>query len=209
MLRTSWLGVHGCLRAAGLATGILSMAALQGCTAVTAGQLVQAGYDAARTSWTGAVGGAPGAEHERLVMNSISVGQEVAPILDAMGVPPKEKSGNPQGYVCYQYAGVYSATEDAVVVSRNGKVAFFGNSTCRDEMQASNFGANGKYAPGTNLPAGTASPADVVAPAGAAAPAGVPASAGAASDAPPDGVMQTGGEAPSAPGTSDPAPAVR
>lgn len=120
-------------------------AMLAGCTPMTAGQLVQAGYDAAKTSLAGAPAGQAGTPNAKSVMNSIDVGQETAPIIASMGAP-KEKSGNPQGYTCYEYAAVYSPTEDAVIVSKDGKVVFFGNSTCRAEMQDANFKSGGKYA---------------------------------------------------------------
>lgn len=134
-----WLRVFGAAGSTALALG------LQGCTAVTAGQLAQAGYDAAKTSLTNTAGGAE-ARQARAVVNSLSVGQDLAPVLESIGVPPKEKSGNLQGYVCYQYASVYSATEDAVIVAKDGKIVFFGSSTCRTEMLAANFNAGGKYA---------------------------------------------------------------
>lgn len=140
MLRAD-LSVRRTLRA-GL---VLSVGILAGCTALTAGQFVQAGYDAAKTSLSAPMSGAE-AKHARSVMNSISVGQDVDPVVASMGVPPKEKSGNLQGFVCYQYAGVYSATEDAVIVAKGGKVVFFGSSTCKSEMQAVNFASGGKYA---------------------------------------------------------------
>ncbi|CAM5182984.1 hypothetical protein CDEF62S_01847 [Castellaniella defragrans] len=123
---------------------VLVVGVLSGCTALTAGQLVQAGYDAAKTSLSAPMSGAQ-AKHAQSVLNSVSVGQPVAPIVADMGVPPKEKSGNPQGFVCYQFAGVYSATEDAVIVAKDGKVVFFGNSTCKSEMQSANFVPAGKY----------------------------------------------------------------
>lgn len=138
------------LRVGGVVT-LGSLVVLQGCTAVTAGQLVQAGYDAAKTSLTGSSSADAG--RIRVVINSISVGQDVAPILASIGVPPKEKSGNLSGYVCYQYAAIYSATEDAVIVAKDNKVVFFGNSTCKSEMQAVNFASGGKYAPGAAVPA--------------------------------------------------------
>lgn len=132
-----WFGV-GSLASLGF------LVVLQGCTAVTAGQLVQAGYDTAKSSLTGLSSADAG--RIRTVINSISVGQDVAPILASIGVPPREKSGNLAGYVCYQYAGVYSSTEDAVIVAKDNKVVFFGNSTCKSEMQAANFVSGGKYA---------------------------------------------------------------
>lgn len=138
------------LRTGGIAASA-ALVVLQGCAAVTAGQLVQAGYDAAKTTLTSSAGGAD-AKAIRADINAISVGQDVKPILASIGVPPKEKSGNLQGYVCYQYAGIYSATEDAVIVAKDDKVVFFGNSTCRSEMQAANFASGGKYAPGAAVP---------------------------------------------------------
>lgn len=119
---------------------------LAGCAAVTAGQFVREGYDAAKTSLSSTPGGQADMSHVRQVMNSVSVGQETAPIIASIGLPPKEKSGNLQGYTCYQYAAVYSPTEDAVIVSKDGKVVFYGNSTCRTEMQDANFRDGGKYA---------------------------------------------------------------
>lgn len=130
-------------------------AALGGCAAMTAGQLVQAGYDAAKTSLTSAPGNPATALHVRTVINSINVGQDTASIIASIGEPPKEKSGNQQGYTCYEYAAVYSATEDAVIVSKDGKVVFYGDSTCRAEMRDDNFRAGGKYA---GLPGGEPSP---------------------------------------------------
>lgn len=138
-----WFGV-GSLASLGF------LVVLQGCTAVTAGQLVQAGYDTAKSSLTGLSSADAG--RIRTVINSISVGQDVAPILASIGVPPREKSGNLAGYVCYQYAGVYSSTEDAVIVAKDNKVVFFGNSTCKSEMQAANFVSGGKYAIGGAVP---------------------------------------------------------
>lgn len=165
MLYGQWLRALGAAGSAALALG------LQGCTAVTAGQLAQAGYDAAKTSLTNTAGGAE-ARQARSVVNSLSVGQDLAPVLDSIGMPPKEKSGNLQGYVCYQYAGVYSATEDAVIVAKDGKIVFFGSSTCRTEMLAANFNAGGKYAAAAGAPAGPA-PASGDGPAGhASGPSG-------------------------------------
>jgi hypothetical protein len=138
------------LRTGGIAASA-ALVVLQGCAAVTAGQLVQAGYDAAKTTLTNSAGGAD-TKAIRADINAISVGQDVKPILASIGVPPKEKSGNLQGYVCYQYAGIYSATEDAVIVAKDDKVVFFGNSTCRAEMQAANFASGGKYASGAPVP---------------------------------------------------------
>jgi len=169
----------------GLKMGMaLVTGALAGCTALSAGQLVQAGYDAAKTSIGSPMSSAE-ASHARSVMNSISVGQAVDPIVAAMGVPPKEKSGNLQGFVCYQFAGVYSATEDAVIVAKDGKVVFFGNSTCKSEAQAANFVAGGKYGSvGATVPEAAAPAAPVTAAPASTAPAPASESAGTANQAP-------------------------
>jgi len=44
-----------------------------------------------------------------------------------MGEPPQQKSGNTYGFVCYEYAAVYSATGSAVIMAKDGKVVFFGH----------------------------------------------------------------------------------
>lgn len=138
---------EGYIRPRAVAYALALALLLPGCTPMTAGQLAQVGYDAAKTSLTGNPANSAATLHARTVMNGLSVGDEVAPVLESMGMPPKEKSGNLQGYVCYQFTAVYSATEDAVIVAREGKIVFFGSSTCRAEMQASNFNGSGKYAP--------------------------------------------------------------
>lgn len=127
----------------------LSTAALAGCTPMLAGQMAEAGYNAAKSSLGGAGDSAVGADQrqKRLqsVLNSVEIGQEVQPILDLMGEPPKEKSGNAYGFTCYEYASVYSAAEAAILMSKEGKVVFFGNSRCSIEMQDVNFKKDGKY----------------------------------------------------------------
>jgi len=117
---------------------------------MVAGQVAQAGYDVARKT-LGADGSAqaPDERQKKLrgIMNAVEVGQDIQPIIESMGEPPSEKSGNSQGYTCYEYAAVYSATDAAVLVAHNGKVAYYGNSRCTAEMQAANFTDGGKYAP--------------------------------------------------------------
>ncbi len=128
----------------GLLAGILA-----GCTPMLAGQMAEAGYKVAKTTLSGADGSASGADdrQKRLqsTLNSVDVGQDVAPILEQLGEPPKEKSGNTYGFTCYQYSAVYSDMEAAVIVAKDGKVAFFGNSRCSVEMQDGNFKKDGKY----------------------------------------------------------------
>lgn len=79
------------------------------------------------------------------LLNDIDTGQDVAPILVSMGEAPKEKSGNLQGYTCYEFSGVYSSTEAAVIMTREGRIIFYGNSRCNVEMQDTNFRVGGKY----------------------------------------------------------------
>ncbi|WP_353150694.1 hypothetical protein [Pollutimonas bauzanensis] len=122
---------------------------LVGCTPMLAGQMAEAGYNAAKSSLGGTSDATTGAsERQKLLqstLNSVEIGQEVKPILELMGEPPKEKSGNADGFTCYEYASVYSATEAAVIMSKDGKVVFYGNSRCSVEMQDANFKKDGKY----------------------------------------------------------------
>lgn len=122
---------------------------LVGCTPMLAGQMAEAGYNAAKSSLGGTGDAASGATERQKqlqsTLNSVEIGQEVKPILELMGEPPKEKSGNAYGFTCYEYPFVYSATEAAVIMSKDGKVVFYGNSRCSVEMQDANFKKDGKY----------------------------------------------------------------
>lgn len=126
--------------------------ALTGCAPMLSGQMAEAGYNAVKSSLGGADASSVGADERQkklqAIFNSVDIGQEVAPILESMGEPPKEKSGNIYGFTCYEYSAVYSATEAAVIVSKNGKVVFYGNSRCSAEMQDANFKKDGKYMAG-------------------------------------------------------------
>ncbi|MYN11743.1 hypothetical protein GSY71_01055 [Pusillimonas sp. TS35] len=127
-----------------------ALVALGGCAPTMVGQVAQAGYDVARkTLGNDATAQAPDERQQKLraIMNQVEIGQEIGPIVESMGEPPKEKSGNSQGYTCYEYASVYSATDAAVIVARDGKVVYYGNSRCTAEMQGVNFTSGGKYAP--------------------------------------------------------------
>lgn len=125
------------------------MAGLSGCAPMLAGQMAEAGYNVARTTLGGSGPSAAGADERQKklqsILNSVDVGQEVAPILEQIGEPPKEKSGNTFGFTCYQFSAVYSDTDAAVIVAKDGKVAFYGNSRCSVEMQDVNFKKDGKY----------------------------------------------------------------
>ena len=137
--------------------GILCVAGLVtlgGCTPMMAGQMAEAGYNVARTSLgvtanPTTLGADERQKRLQAVLNSVDIGQEVKPVIDGMGEPPKEKSGNSAGFTCYEYPAVYSAEEAAVIVATDGKVVFYGNSRCTLEMQPSNFAQGGKYSVST------------------------------------------------------------
>jgi len=141
-----------------MAAAALGLAALSGCAPMLTGQMAGAGYRAASSSLE-SVWGAPAAESAdaqalarqkrmQAVLNSVDVGQDAPAIVQRMGEAPIQKSGNARGFTCYEYAAVYSATEAAVIVAKDGRVVFFGNSRCAAEMADANFRADGKYAGG-------------------------------------------------------------
>ncbi|TAM25539.1 MAG: hypothetical protein EPN46_08085 [Candidimonas sp.] len=134
----------------------LGSVVLAGCAPLLTGQVAEAGYNAAKSalgspddSKKTAIGQDARQQKLQSVLNSVEVGQSVAPILEKMGEPPKEKTGNERGFNCYEFPAVYSATAAAVIVGKEGKVVFFGNSRCADEMQNANFVGEGKYAGNT------------------------------------------------------------
>lgn len=138
---------------------LLSFTLLAGCAPMVAGQVAEAGYNAAKTSLGGAFGATsdkataagedPRQQKMQSVLNSVEVGQDATAIVGLMGEDPKLKSGNGYGFTCYEYSAVYSATDAAVILAKNGKVVFFGNSRCVSEMQDANFIQGGKYAAAT------------------------------------------------------------
>lgn len=134
----------------GTILGVAGFGVLTGCTPMLAGQMAEAGYNAAKTTLGGTDGSAAGASERQKnlqsILNAVDIGQDVQPILEAMGEPPKEKSGNTYGFTCYEYSAVYSATEAAVIMAREAKVVFYGNSRCSAEMNDANFKSDGKYA---------------------------------------------------------------
>ncbi len=134
-----------------MSAGMAGFAMLTACAPMLSGQMAEAGYNAAKASLGGGDSSRGADQRQKSlqsIMNSVEIGQDVKPILEAMGEPPKEKSGNAYGYTCYEYAAVYSATEAAVIMAKEGKVVFYGNSRCSAEMQDANFKNNGKYVTG-------------------------------------------------------------
>jgi hypothetical protein len=146
------------------AAGFVLMA---GCSPLVAGQMAEAGYHAAKTTLSGdsSTGSDVRQKKLQLALNSIDIGQEVKPILVLMGEPPQEKSGNTYGFICYEYAAVYSATGSAVIVAKDDKVVFYGNSRCSVEMLDANFKKDGKYAASAiPSPSSTPSPSPASSP---------------------------------------------
>ena len=115
-------------------------------------QMAEGGFNAAKSALGALSPTSAGADERQkriqAVLNDVNVGDDVQPILKEMGEPPREKSGNAQGYTCYEFPGVYSSTEAAVLMEQNGKVVFYGNSRCTEEMQPANFRSTGKYSGG-------------------------------------------------------------
>lgn len=119
---------------------VIGTASLTACAPMLTGQMAEAGYKAA----VGKLGGGSdlssvGADERQKriqgILNEATIGQDVQPLIDAMGEAPKEKTANMNGYVCYEYPAVYSSTEAAVIVSKESKVVFFGNSRCNVQMR--------------------------------------------------------------------------
>ncbi|MBV6306516.1 hypothetical protein KVP10_16615 [Candidimonas humi] len=209
-----------------LILALLSSALLAGCAAPLLGSSVaSAGYGVAHGPLGNVFGSSSSAETAQGrdprqvklqgVLNAVQVGQDAAPVLHAMGETPKEKSGNPQGYTCYEFPAVYSATAAAVIVARDGKVVFFGNSHCVTEMQEANFQAGGKYAVPGGQPAsgsnpistGNSTPAVNPAPSDSPTPGDSPSSRGSSSPANSSGSADSSNptDSPSSAGSSSPA----
>ena len=121
-----------------------------------AGQVAEAGYNVAKTSLGGAfttpeakataAGQDPRQVKIQAVLNDADIGQDVGEILSRIGEAPKLKSGNMHGFTCYEFPAVYSAEDAAVILSKENKVVFYGNSQCTVEMQDANFRGDGKFA---------------------------------------------------------------
>src|SRR5690606_17095768 len=131
------------------AVGLFALGLMGGCAPMVSGSMAEGGISAAKSAFGALSPTSAGADDRQkriqAVMNEVSVGDDIQPVLDKIGEPPREKSGNAQGYTCYEFPGVYSASEAAVLMARDGKVVFYGNSRCVDEMQDVNFRAGGKY----------------------------------------------------------------
>ena len=142
---------------AGLLT-VIGLAALGfsgGCTPIMTGQMAEGGFSAAKSALGGWNPTATGADERQkrlqATLNETDVGDDIQPVLEKIDEPPREKSGNAQGYTCYEFPGVYSSTEAAVLVALDGKIIFYGNSRCTEEMDAANFKDGGKYSTGGSV----------------------------------------------------------
>ncbi len=137
-----WEGLRGVA-----AMAILGL--LGACTPMVSGQMAEGGLNVAKTAFGALSPTTAGAdERQRRIqatLNKVDVGDDIEPILKEMGEAPREKSGNAQGYTCYEFPSVYSSTESAVLMARDGRVVFYGNSRCMEEMSAGNFRGSGKY----------------------------------------------------------------
>lgn len=113
------------------------------------GGMAEGGFNAAKTA-LGALSPTTAGADERqkriqATLIDIDVGDDIEPVLQRMGEAPREKSGNAQGYTCYEFPSVYSATDAAVLMALHGKIVFYGNSRCTEEMDVANFRGGGKY----------------------------------------------------------------
>ncbi len=135
--------------------GLTALGFLSGCAPMGTGQMAEGGFNAAKSALSALSPTAAGADERQkrmqATLNDADVGDDIQPLLDKMGEPPREKSGNSMGYTCYEYPSVYSATDAAVLMSFNGKVVFYGNSRCTEEMDADNFRSGGKYSTNSSL----------------------------------------------------------
>lgn len=127
----------------GTAIAVATLSLFGGCTPMVTGQMAEGGFSAAKSA-LGALSPTTAGADERqkrmqATLNEIDVGDDIQPVLDKLGEPPREKSGNSQGYTCYEFPSVYSATEAAVLVALNGKIVFYGNSRCAEQMNAGKF----------------------------------------------------------------------
>lgn len=140
--RTIWVG-----RWAAVTTVVLTL--FSGCAPMVSGQMAEGGFNAAKSALGALSPTAAGADERQKRMQAalieVDVGDDIEPVLEKMGEPPREKSGNAQGYTCYEFPSVYSATDAAVLMSLNGKIVFYGNSRCTEEMAVDNFRSGGKY----------------------------------------------------------------
>lgn len=134
-----------------MSVGIAALSLIGGCTPMATGQMAEGGFNAAKTAFGALSPTAAGADERQkrmqATLNDTDIGDDIQPLLEKMGEPPREKSGNAEGYTCYEFPSVYSATDAAVLMALDGKIVFYGNSRCTQEMDVANFRGGGKYSP--------------------------------------------------------------
>lgn len=132
-----------------MSVGIAALSLIGGCTPMATGQMAEGGFNAAKTAFGALSPTAAGADERQkrmqATLNDTDIGDDIQPLLEKMGEPPREKSGNAEGYTCYEFPSVYSATDAAVLMALDGKIVFYGNSRCTQEMDVANFRGGGKY----------------------------------------------------------------
>lgn len=137
------------------AVGLVTLSLLAGCAPMVAGQMAEGGLSAAKSAFGALSPTAAGTDERQkriqATLNEINVGDDIQPVLKQIDEPAREKSGNAQGYTCYEFPSVYSATDAAVLMAHNGKVVFYGNSRCTEEMNTANFRDGGKYSAGGSM----------------------------------------------------------
>ena len=109
------------------AIGCATLALGSGCAPIT-GQMAEGGYTAAKSALGALSPTAAGADERQkrlqATFNEIDVGDDIQPVLKEIGEAPREKSGNAQGYTCYEFPSVYSGTDAAVLMALDGKIVF-------------------------------------------------------------------------------------
>lgn len=122
------------------AIGLATLSLLGGCAPMVSGTMAEGGLSAAKSAFGALSPTSAGADERQkriqAAINEVNAGDDIQPVLDKIAEPPREKSGNAQGYTCYEFPGVYSANEAAVLMALDGKIVFYGNSRCADQMSS-------------------------------------------------------------------------
>ncbi|NYT84796.1 hypothetical protein [Pollutimonas harenae] len=129
------------------AIGFATLGLLGGCAPMVSGSMAEGGFSAAKSAFDALSPTAAGADERQkriqAAFNEVNIGDDVQLVLNKIAEPPHEKTGNAQGYTCYEFPGVYSADEAAVLMAHEGKIVFYGNSSCSDEMRSVRGGEAG------------------------------------------------------------------
>ena len=130
-------------------TAFATASLLGGCAPMMTGQMAESGFSAAKSAFGTLNPTATGTDERQkriqATLNEINIGDAIQPALEKINEPPREKSGNAQGYTCYEFPSVYSSTDAAVLMALDGKIVFYGNSRCAEQMNVANFRDGGNY----------------------------------------------------------------